>query len=188
VSLYCNLESGSKILLKKSAYLFYKTLRYTGMDFIIDRIPVLKKRKSYGEIPVREYSSELKKASHTPVFGMELFRLMAKAKITFNNHGEIAGKCAGNIRMFEVTGSGSCLLTDWKENISELFEPGKEIVTYTSVEDCIEKAEWLLKNPEECRRIAAAGQARTLRDHTVRERVKMLNRLIEGLLMNTPDG
>ncbi len=179
VSLYCNLESFRKIFLKKMFYHLVKSIQAVGMKSLIDKVSFLKTKKSYGEVPVSFYSKKLVKASHPPVFGINLFRLMSKAKITFNNHGEVAGKCAGNIRMFEVTGAGSCLVTDWKENINELFEPGKEIITYVSIEDCIEKVNWLLKNPAEREKIARAGHERTMRDHTVSGRVKILNEIFE---------
>ena len=32
----------------------------------------------------------------------------------------------GNIRMFEATGVGSCLLTDHKQNLQDLFIPDEE--------------------------------------------------------------
>ena len=156
-----------------------KGLRATGLKSFVEKIPYLKNKKSYGDVPVNYYSRNIINASHPPVFGLNLFKLMARAKIVFNNHGEVAGKCAGNIRMFEVTGAGSCLITDWKDNITELFEPGKEIITYVSIEDCIEKIKWLLNHPEERRKIAKAGHERTMRDHTIESRVKILNGIFE---------
>ena len=35
---------------------------------------------------------------------------------------------AGNIRMFEITGVGSCLLTENFNNIPQLFDIDKEVV------------------------------------------------------------
>ena len=82
------------------------------------------------------------------------------------------------MRLFEVTGVGTCLLTDWKKNIGELFEPDKEIVTYSSLEECSEKVKWLRNNPKACKEIAEAGQARCLRDHTFAQRVLELDEII----------
>jgi spore maturation protein CgeB len=178
VSLYCNLESYGKVMSKRLFYIFMNLLKKVRLERISMQIPFLKNKLAYAKSPVKSYSQKLLNAAHPPVFGMNLFRLMAKSKIVFNNHGEIAGKCAGNIRMFEVTGAGACLVTDWKENIHELFVPGKEIVTYTSVSDCIEKVKWLINNPDECDRIAKAGQERTLRDHTVSVRTNYLHSVI----------
>ena len=70
------------------------------------------------------------------------------------------------MRLYEATGVGSLLLTDEGANLSELFEPGREVVTYADVDDLVEKARHYLAHDEERRAIASAGQARTLRDHT----------------------
>ena len=42
-------------------------------------------------------------------------------------HADLSNGCVGNMRMFEATGMGSCLLNDYGSNLSELFEDGKEI-------------------------------------------------------------
>jgi len=100
-------------------------------------------------------------------------------KIGFNSHGEIAGEYAANVRLFEVTGAGSCLITDWKKNLDTFFEIDKEVVTYKSTEECIEKVQWLINHPEERKEIAKAGQKRTLRDHTFKQRAEQLNSIIQ---------
>ncbi len=100
----------------------------------------------------------------------------------FNIHGEIAKGCAGNLRLFEATGVGTCLITDWKRNLSELFEPEKEVITYKTKEECIEKIKWLLMNPLETQKIAKAGQARTLKDHTTENRAELIHELLKSNL------
>ncbi len=84
------------------------------------------------------------------------------------------------MRLFEATGVGSCLLTDWKNNLSDLFEPDAEVVAYRNAEECIEKAEYLLRHEGERQKIAAAGQCRTLRDHTFARRAEQLDQLIRA--------
>ncbi|MFM6368666.1 MAG: glycosyltransferase, partial [Dolichospermum sp.] len=70
----------------------------------------------------------------------------------------------------------------WKDNLPELFEPEKEVVTYKSVEECIEKVKWLLDHPQEREAIAKAGQVRTLRDHTFDKRAIQLDQIIRQYL------
>lgn len=178
MDLYCNLESRNKTVVKKSIYSFIALLKKLHIENVIDKIPFLKKHKGYGDVPIKYYSRKLINSTKPPVFGYEMYKLLSKAKICFNSHGEIAQKCAGNIRLFEATGVGTCLVTDWKENINDLFEPNKEIVTYKSVEECIEKVKWLLNNPVEREKIAKAGQKRTLSEHTIENRVKTMNEII----------
>ena len=69
-------------------------------------------------------------------------------------------------------------VTDARPGLQALFEPDKEIVTYRSKEECADKVAWLLDHPRERAAIAAAGQRRTLRDHTFAGRVdEMLGQL-----------
>lgn len=44
---------------------------------------------------------------------------------------------------------GACLVTDWKENLHEMFEPEKEVVTYRSADEMVEKVNYLLAHDEE---------------------------------------
>lgn len=114
----------------------------------------------------------------TPVYGIEMFKTMSKAKICFNNHIDAAGEYAGNMRLFEATGVGTCLLTDHKKNISEIFEADREIVTYKNVDECIEKTLWLLNHDREREEIALSGQKRVLKEHTYYNRAQQLNDII----------
>ena len=119
---------------------------------------------------------------HDSVIASAYFRILARSKITLNNHIDCAGEFAGNIRLFEATGMQSCLVTDWKINIPEMFEPDTEVVTYRSAIECAEKVRYLLDHEDECRKIAAAGQRRTLRDHTYRKRAEQVHEILVRLL------
>jgi spore maturation protein CgeB len=103
-----------------------------------------------------------------------MFRLLHNAKITLNINGEVAGDFAGNMRMFEATGVGSCLLTDNKKNMEDLFISNEEVIVYNGFDDCLVKIKWLLNNESERIKIAKAGQARTLNTHSVETRCKLL--------------
>lgn len=116
-----------------------------------------------------------------PVFGRDLLRLIASSKIVLNAHVDSADGLAGNIRMFEVTAMGALLLTDWSPNIAQLFEPGKEIVTYNNAADAVEKLRYYLGRPEELQAIASAGQQRTLGCHNSRVRAGEVLRIFEEI-------
>ncbi|MGA2121757.1 MAG: glycosyltransferase [Methanoregula sp.] len=120
---------------------------------------------------------------HRPIFGLEYYSAMANSKIVLNvHHGENSSKFAANMRLFEATGTGTCLITDWKENLSTLFEPDTEVVTYRDATECIKKVKYLLENPAEREAIAKAGQQRTLKDHTYELRMAEINKEINKLL------
>lgn len=115
---------------------------------------------------------------HPAAFGLDYYEVLARSKIVFNRHIGCAGEDASNMRMFEATGMGACLVTDNKRNLRELFEPGVEVVIYDSIDDAVEKVEWLLAHDAERETIAAAGQRRTLAEHSFARRVKTLAGMI----------
>jgi spore maturation protein CgeB len=123
--------------------------------------------------------------THPPVFGIEMFQQLRDSRIVFNNHIDISPVSASNMRLFETTGVGACLLTDWKKNLPELFEPDKEVVTYRAAEECTEKVKYLLENENERRTIAEAGQRRTLREHTFENRAARIDEIIRKVLTST---
>jgi hypothetical protein len=109
---------------------------------------------------------------HRPaVFGKEMYQTMADSAISLNCHIDAAGTSAGNIRLFEATGVGSCLLTDWKSNLQELFEIDREVLTFRSPKECVDKLTFLIQNPRKREAVARAGQQRTLRDHNVQTEI-----------------
>ena len=83
---------------------------------------------------------------------------------------------AVNMRMFEATGMGTLLLTDHKTGIENVFVPDKEIVTYKTIDEAIEKVAYYLKHDTERERIAKAGQARTFADYNL---LTITKRMIE---------
>jgi spore maturation protein CgeB len=126
--------------------------------------------------------SSTRRAYRGPAWGIDMYRVLARSRISVNYHIELAGPFANNMRLYETTGVGTLLLTDWKENLSEMFEPDVEVVAYRSPDDCVEKIKHLLSHESERARIAQAGQARTLRDHTYKSRMAELAAIVESLL------
>ena len=125
-------------------------------------------------------SNEIKNNSFPALYGINLYKeCLQKYSVILNIHGEIAKNEIANMRVFEVTGSGACLLTEYKDNISDFFEIDKEVLTYTDQDDCIKKIKWINDHPEEVKQIAIAGQQRTLKDHTYHQRVAILIEAIE---------
>jgi len=111
-----------------------------------------------------------------------MYQLLAQSRITLNIHIDQAGPYAANMRLFEATGVGTLLITDWKENLHEMFEPGKEVVAYRSSEECAEMIQYYLEHEEERKAIAQAGQQRTLREHTYYHRMQELVDIVTPLL------
>jgi spore maturation protein CgeB len=126
----------------------------------------------------RQAAHLLSERIRAPFFGLEMFRLLQHSEVSLNQHIDISRREASNMRLFEGTGAGTCLLTDRKENLADFFEPDKEVATYDSPEECLEKFNWLAEHPRERAAMAAAGQRRTLAQHTFANRAPQLDSLI----------
>lgn len=154
-------------------YVFYGNI-YGSIQEIISRKD---ERKYLGII------AEIAKYMEMGVFGREYYKVMGQYGICLNLHAPCAGYGAGNMKMFEATGMGACLLTDYRSENAELFDIANEIVVYDSFEDMAEKAKWLLDNPGKAREIALAGQKRTLAEYTYKNKAECLDGYIQMLMV-----
>ncbi|WP_229309133.1 CgeB family protein [Hyphomicrobium album] len=116
---------------------------------------------------------------HGEVWGLGMYRALARSRMTLNRHIGVAENNANNMRLYEATGVGTLLITDEKDNLGELFEPGKEVVAYTSKEEAAEVILHFLEHPREAEDIARAGQKRTLSEHTYEMRMIELNDILK---------
>lgn len=104
-------------------------------------------------------------------YGQRLFNeaseKYSRSKICFN----IAMTDDINMRVYEIMGSKSFLLTNWVPGIEGLFEDGKHLVLYRSEEEMIEKAKYYLAHDDEREKIAQAGYEEVMAKHTIDRRV-----------------
>jgi hypothetical protein len=120
----------------------------------------------------------LKRLNRGRLFGLAMFAQLRASRISMNVHIAAAGGEAANMRLFEATGMGSCLVTDWKPNIAQLFEPDREVVVYRSAGEAVEKLRWLLANDAVRAEIAARGEQRTLQVHDTGARLRELGQYL----------
>jgi len=148
------------------------------------RIPRLL-RRAQAWVPREEayVTPALKAAAMPPVYGLEMYKTLQNSRVTLNATISTAKNIA-NMRLFEATGVGTCVLTDTKENLEHLFEPGKEVVPYKSKEECAELLGWLLQNPSAAEEIGRRGQRRCLSEHKYSNRTPLLDRKIRERLRN----
>jgi hypothetical protein len=119
-----------------------------------------------------EPTSPLRRVHKGPAWGLAMYEKLRGAKICLNNHIDVAREYANNMRLYEATGVGSMLLTDDKVNLSCIFEPGDEVATYANPTDCARKIRYYLEHDDERVQIAAAGQMRTMNEHTYAHRMR----------------
>ena len=100
----------------------------------------------------------------SPIRFEEYVPLYQRAKIGINVHNR--GKyTVGNLRLFELPGNGVMQISDGGEYLSECFEVGKEIESYETVEELIDKVKYYLAHDEERERIARAGYRRGMKNY-----------------------
>lgn len=100
----------------------------------------------------------------------EMAGYYARAKIVIN-------MCVNqdvNMRVFEAMASGALLVTDPAVGLEDLFEDGRDLAIYRSIDEAIALIRHYLDDEDARARIAAAGQARVLREHTYARRVETL--------------
>lgn len=81
-------------------------------------------------------------------------------------------------RTFEVPAAGGLLLTENAESLADYFDVGKEIVTFETLDEAIDKCRYYLAHEDERLAIARAGHLRVLNEHTYDHRFASLFRCI----------
>ena len=182
LTLYAELEheSNTRLFARKRAYDLTQILMRIGLTGLIQKNSMLNKFTLLNERPAKiKLPPTFAQAKlNLPLYGIEMMKALSNSKIGINIHGGIASTYASNVRMFEVTGCGSMLITDRKNNITDIFVPGKEIICFDNAQDCCEKISWYLEHEDERSAIAKAGQERTIMDHSLVKRVNQLHEII----------
>ena len=83
-------------------------------------------------------------------------------------------KGAVNQRIFDVPATGAFVLTDWREQMDQLFEPHKEIVFYREPEEAPDLLRYYLAHPAERQRVITAARRRVLAEHSWEHRLQSL--------------
>jgi spore maturation protein CgeB len=111
-----------------------------------------------------------------------MFQVLRDSKIALNIHADSSPTHASNGRLFETTGVGTLLVTDWRNNLPQLFEPDNEVVVYRTAAEAAERIRYYLAHDKERERIAKAGQTRTLSQYTYEHRaIQLVNIITQAL-------
>lgn len=113
-----------------------------------------------------------------PRWGLEMYHALKSGRIVINAEIDLARGEAGNMRLFETTGVGSFLLTEYHENIAQYFTPGVEVETFQDKGELEEKIHYYLGHPDEREEIARRGQFRCLEEYAMEKRVVEFERII----------
>jgi O-antigen biosynthesis protein len=100
----------------------------------------------------------------------------SQSKIVFN----ISIKDDINMRVFETLSTGSFLLTNWIPTLGDLFEDGKHLVSYKTLDEMVEKAKYYLEHDDDRELIARTGHEEFIAKHTYKHRVETILSIVDG--------
>lgn len=105
-------------------------------------------------------------------------QIMNGTKIGLNIHSSLAGDAVVqkgdflNPRVFTIAACGAFQLVDDQDPLPEVFEPGKEVATYTDLPSLHEQLKTCLKDPGGREKIAGRAFQRVMEEHTYAHRIK----------------
>jgi spore maturation protein CgeB len=89
-------------------------------------------------------------------------------------------------RDFEVPMCGGLYLTTFNPELTDFLKIGKEILCYSSLEECAELLHWVRRHPQQANDVRQAGLRRSLRDHTWGARFSEVFSILSGLPAKDP--
>ncbi len=127
---------------------------------------------------------------HAPVSDDEYVALFSRGRVSLgfsilgDTHRTRTPLRQVRLREFEGPMSGAFYLTEWIEELADLYDIGREIVCYRSHEEMVDRCRYYLAHDAERERIARAGLERARRDHTWHRRFEGLFETLarEGVL------
>jgi spore maturation protein CgeB len=118
---------------------------------------------------------------HAPVPDDELIALYSRSHVSLGflevheGHDPTAPVTQHlHLREFEAPMCGALYCTGYCDELSEMFEPETEVVTYRNTNELLDKVNFYLQHPGAADKVRAAGRARALRDHTYHRRFQDL--------------
>jgi len=127
------------------------------------RSEILNNIKQNG-LPVDIFGPGWHKNSFVPFY--DLIRIFNSSRINLHLGNEKWMIQSPLRRHFEVTGCGGFLITTPANNLEEYYEPDKEVVVASSLEEMIDKCKYYLTHENQRAAIARRGYERTLAEHT----------------------
>jgi spore maturation protein CgeB len=103
----------------------------------------------------------------------EKSRIFGEALACLNSTQIIEGNSL-NCRAFEIAGAGGLHLMEYKPIISECFEPGKEVLTFDSLDELMDHIERARRFPGEMKKIREAAAHRAHAEHTYKHRLERI--------------
>lgn len=101
------------------------------------------------------------------------------SKINFNMTSKQM-KYAVNQRVFDVPACQKFILTDYQQQLEEIFEVGKDIICFRDVEEIPDLVRFYLDNSTERIKVAMNGFKKVIANHTYEHRLRKLIRIVKA--------
>lgn len=118
---------------------------------------------------------------HLPVSDEDMIRLYSQSQISlgfsevFSNHDPSSRLHQHlHLRDFEAPMCGALYTTGYSEEITNFYEPDKEIILYHSIHELLDKVKYYLSHPEKGLEIRRRARIRAVKCHTYTHRFKDL--------------
>lgn len=83
-----------------------------------------------------------------------------------------------SLRIWDVLGCGGFLLTGQQPELNDYFIPGRDLETFSSIEEMLDKCAFYLAHEDIRMRIAASGRQKVLKEHTYLHRIGRMLRIV----------
>jgi len=122
---------------------------------------------------------------HASISDEELTTLYSRSKICLGflevhdrHDPSLTVKQHMHLRDFEAPLSGALYCTGYMDELAEMFEPDKEILTYRNQHEMLDKVHYYSEHPAQAEQIRKAGRKRALADHTYHVRFRTLFKVL----------
>lgn len=170
---YVEIEPDTKLVINKPALLFAMASEITRKDrlVLLNMLGRRYKTKFYSYdqhelIKNVELCGSLDYVTQMP-------KMFACSKININPSLRIIQTGIPQ-RALDIMGAGGFLLSNYQEELGELFVDGQDMVMYESIEDALEKTDFYLKHDELRCDIARNGREKVLSEHTMQQCIQTI--------------
>jgi hypothetical protein len=116
------------------------------------------------------------------VWGGEHAKIAKLSKIYLGFDAQPHVRKSMSERLYIAVGCGACYMCRHVDGIEEVLEPDRDIVTFHSEDEMIEKIRYYLPNDDLRMKISQSGQMRVLKEHTYQVRTNQLLEIVESVL------
>ena len=124
----------------------------------------------FSPLPKAEYKGLARTATEMP----KIFHL-SKINLNFTSKPIRTGI---PLRLWDILGAGGFALTNYQSEIPEYFEVGKDLDTYASEEELVQKIRYYLEHAEERKEIARNGYQKAKERYSLELRVKQILQIV----------